>query len=189
MAKPFNIKLSPAELAKLVKLRSQTKDIKVWKRISTIIMSHQGLRAQTIAQTLGITQDTVTDHRRRWLQGGFFQLSDAPRSGRPPRANGRYIRELKRIVTQSPLKFGYYFTIWSAARLGAHLKRATGISLGTQRIRAILREQGFVYRRPKYTVRNKRNLQDYGVAKRRLQCLKKRPSSLCLPWNSGLRMK
>ena len=88
----------------------------------------------------------------------FFDPATAtvPRSGRPPRATKRYRAELRNALRKGPLRFGYVFTVWSIARLAAHLHRRTGIRFSTDWLRRLARAEGFVVARPKHTLKNKR---------------------------------
>jgi transposase len=72
-----------------------------------------------------------------------------------------------------PLSCGYVFTVWSVARLGAYLRRRTGIRVGATRLRRLLDGEGFVLGRPAHTLRNKRDEAEYDRARRRLERLKR----------------
>ncbi len=72
-----------------------------------------------------------------------------------------------------PLRCGYVFTVWSVARLGAYLRRQTGVRGGATRLRQLVRQEGFVVGRPAHTLRNKRDEAEYDRARRRLGRLKR----------------
>jgi hypothetical protein len=54
------------------------------------------------------------------------------------------------VVESELSRFGYDFTIWTAERLIAHMVKETGIKLSVGRFRIVMRQRGYVYRRPKY---------------------------------------
>ena len=106
---------------------------RVVKRAACLLRSAAGDRAKDIARVLGLSVDAVTDIRRRWRRRRMRSVQDRPRSGRPPRATAAYLRELRRAMRAmraGPLRCGYVFTVWSVKRLGAYLKRRTGVRLG-----------------------------------------------------------
>jgi transposase len=76
-------------------------------------------------------------------------------------------------VQTPPQQFGYGFSVWSVARLNAHLKKTTRMSFSDERVRRLLREEGFSFQRPKHTMKGKRDEAAYETAQRRLKRLKK----------------
>jgi transposase len=116
-------------------------------------------------------------------------MADGPRMGRPPNARGRYLKVLKEAVERGPHAYGYLFTVWSAARLAAHMKAKTRIGLSDKQLRVWLQRLGFVYRSPKHTLRSRQNRRHVHAAKLRLEALKKGLSRLLGDSSSGSRMK
>ncbi len=94
--------------------------MRVWKRVSVLLMS-----AQAIAQALGVSLDTISHIRRRWLQAGVAGLVDQPRPGRPPQANARYLRLLQQTVQTNPRRP----RLLELVGLAAYMKKRTGIGL------------------------------------------------------------
>jgi transposase len=140
-----------------------------------LLRSAAGERATDIARVTGLSVDAVTDIRRRWRRRRLRSVQDRPRSGRPPRVTAEYRRELRRAMRRGPLACGYVFTVWSVARLAAHLRRHTGIHLGATRLRQVVGREGFVVGRPAHTLRGKRDEGEYETARRRLGRLKRGP--------------
>lgn len=123
-------------------------------RATVILMSAEGTGAQAIARTLGIGLRTVRLTRRRWRLGGHEGLFDKPRSGRPPRADSKYLRLMRKVVCTDPRRLGYCFAHWTAPRLAAYLQEQTGVQLCDDWVRRLLKRQGFVWRKTKLTIRN-----------------------------------
>lgn len=167
------VRLKPWESRKLRQLRDHATSARVVKRAACLLRSAAGERATDIARVLGLSVDAVTDIRRRWRRRKLRALQDRPRSGRPPRVTAEYRRELRRAMRTGPLRCGYVFTVWSVARLGAHLEQRTGIRVGATRLRRLLDREGFVVGRPAHTLRNKRDAAEYDRARRRLGRLKR----------------
>jgi transposase len=142
-----------------------------------------------VAKVLGVCMDTVTDWKVRWARQGLKSLEDKPRSGRPPTVTAKYLRLLEEAVERGPRAYGYLFSVWSSGRLAAHLERKTKISLRGKRLRIYLRKLGFVYRRPKHTLKGRQNPQEVRAAENHLHALKKGLFVQEHDTNSGSRTK
>ena len=181
----LTVRLKPWESRKLRQLRDHATSARVVKRAACLLRSAAGERAGDIARVLGLSVDAVTDIRRRWRRRRMHSVQDRPRSGRPPRAGAAYLRELRRAMRAGPLRCGYVFTVWSVARLGAYLRRRTGVRLGATRLRLLLAGEGFVVGRPGHTLRGKRDEAEYQRARRRLARLKRGRCDRAVPTSCG----
>ena len=65
---------------------------------------------------------------------------------------------------------------WTIDRLRAHLAKETGIELSESRFRALLKREGFRYRRPKYDLSHLQDPEAKAQADELLEGLKKRSS-------------
>src|SRR5690349_18822627 len=81
-------------------------------------------------------------------------LQDAPRSGRPPRADDEYVRLLMQTAGSDPRKMGYAFSRWTAPRLATYLAQKTGVKLSVDRVQRLLRIHKFVWGKSKPTTSN-----------------------------------
>ncbi len=185
MRPPIKVVLSRQQCRALERCRDITKSRRVWSRSTGILMSAAGASASEVATALSVNLSTVTAWRHRWVEGKLFRLPDAPRAGRPPRAQTRYHRLLKEAVVRGPQAYGYVFTVWSIARLIEHMALKTGVRLGRTRLRQVLRSMGFVFRRPKHTLKSRQNRRKVAAGMRQLKALKKGLSGLARATNSG----
>lgn len=155
------------------------------RRAVCLLMSADGASNRAIGQATGLSSDGVTHIRRRWRQRGMAALVDRPRSGRPTKVTGAYRRQLRTALKAGPRAFGYLFTVWSVPRLNAHLKQVTGVSFSETRLRKLMHDAGFVFRRPKHTLKGKRNETAFRRAQRRLARLKRGPCATTPTTNCG----
>jgi hypothetical protein len=81
--------------------------------------------------------------------------------------------ELRRALRLGPLALGYVHTVWSLPRLNAHLKAVTGISFCKAWMQRLVTAEGYVYRRPKHTLKGRRDERAFRKAQRQLNRLKK----------------
>lgn len=175
-------KLTDKEWDAIDEFRFSTTDVTVFRNATVILMSGVGRSKASIAQELGCCPATVDNIRQRYRQWGLPGLAPRKSSGRVSRATPKYRAALRQAVQTPPQTLGYGFSVWSVARLNAHLKRQTGVRFGDDRLRAILREEGFSFQRPKHTMKGKRDEAQYEKARRQLRRLKKgRLRKLAIP--------
>ncbi len=93
---------------------------------------------------------------RRWLAafqtGGLAAVTDAPRSGRPRRADAAYLQALDAAVEAGPRALGQACDVWTSARLSAYLAETTGVRIVPGWLRVLLHRRGFARGRPKPSV-------------------------------------
>ena len=183
----LDVRINPWQRKRLIQLRDHAPSPRVSKRALCLLRSAAGERAATITRVTGLSPDAVSDIRRRWRRQGLRSLSDRSRTGRPPVVTEAYLRQLRRAMERGPRAFGYVFTVWSIARLRAHLRRLTGITISIDWLRRLTHKEGWNIGRPKHTLANKRNGREYEKARKRLETLKRgrckpmRPTSCGTP--------
>jgi transposase len=67
-------------------------------------------------------------------------LVDRPRSGRPPKVTCALEKHLNRLVDQDPLEHGSLYSQWSCRELATVLGRETGVQLGRESVRGMLKK-------------------------------------------------
>lgn len=143
-------------------------------RATAIQLLHQGMHPQTVADTLAVSLGSIYKWHARWREGGIDALANRPKSGAPPKADEAYWQRVEEVVEQEPHEFGYAFTIWTAERLIAHMAAETGIELSANRFQVVMRQRGYVYRRPKHDLKSLQDPKARAAAKAQLDELKKR---------------
>lgn len=168
--------VSDREWDALDRLRFSTTDKSIFRNATIILMSGTGRSKSSIASDLGCSVGTVDLVRKSYRQEGLAGLTPKKPTGRKPRATATYLAALKMALQTSPVELGYGFSVWSLARLNAHLKRQTGISFSDDQLGRIVHQQGFSFQRPKHTMRGKRDEVAYQKSATKLRKLKKKPS-------------
>jgi transposase len=125
---------------------------RVRERLEMVKAAALGYDSEAIAAWSGRSVRTV----RRWLgrfdAGGVAALADAPRAGRPVKADAAYLRALEAAVETAPPRLGLAFDVWTSDRLSAYLAGATGVRIAPGWLRALLARRDFVCGRPKHTL-------------------------------------
>jgi transposase len=127
---------------------------RVRERLEMVKASAFGCDVAWLARWTGRSPATV----RRWLAafraGGLAALADAPRAGRPAKADARYLAALEAAVDTPPRGLGLPIDGWPSARLGAYLAAQTGADLSPGWLRALLARRRFARGRPKHAMRH-----------------------------------
>jgi transposase len=170
--------LSNKEWDALDRLRFGTSDAAVFRNATIILMSAVGRSKASIAYDLGCSIGTVDIARQRYRQGGLEGLIPGKPSGRVSRATPEYRAALGKVIRTPPQDLGYGFSVWSLARLNAHLLKEIGIGFSEDQLGRIIKQEGFSFQRPKHTMKGKRDEEAFQKAARKLRALKKKPSTM-----------
>lgn len=145
----------------------------VRQRATAIHMLHQGQTPQEVGDLLAVSQSTVYGWHERWREDGLEGLANRPKSGRPKNADQAYCELLGKVVENDPSAYGYAFGVWTVDRLREHMRQQTGISLSNRRFRVLMKELGYVSRRPKHDVTTLQDANEVERGKQLLNWLKK----------------
>jgi len=147
--------ISAAERATVEQLlRQATLPPRVRERLEMVKARALGADLAGIARWSGRSVRRVRYWLEQFRRGGTAALSDAPRSGRPPRADAAYVRALEVAVSTPPRALGLGFDVWTAARVNTYLAEQTGVRLADGWVRALLNQRYFVTGRPKHTLKH-----------------------------------
>ena len=133
-------------------LRHRDLPPRVRERLEMVKAAALGQDLAAIAAWSGRTRRTIKRWLRRFAAGGAAAVADAPRPGRPPRADAAYRQALEQAVQTPPRDLGLPFDVWTSARLSAYLARTTGVRLAPGWLRVLLTQQDFACGRPKHTL-------------------------------------
>ena len=175
MPKQINFRLNDAELSTIEESLKRPENARVVKRATAIRMLHLGQKPEQISEVLSVSLPTIYEWFHRFRAEGEAGLDHHPKSGRPPTADGNYIKVLEKTLETEPSELGYDFTIWTIQRLNQHVSKVTGKQIVDERVRLILKAQGWVYRRPKEDLSAKQDKEARKWAEEFLDELKKEP--------------
>jgi transposase len=133
-------------------LRRRDLTPRVRERLEMVKAAALGQDVAGIARWSGRTPETVRHWLRRFRRDGIAALTDAPRPGRPPKADAPYLAALEDAVETAPRTLGLPFDVWTSGRLSAYLTETTGIRIAPGWLRVLLHRQRFACGRPKHTL-------------------------------------
>src|ERR671935_1522386 len=118
----------------------QTKEARVFRRAQAVREVVKGQRLQTVSDALSFTYSALRKWVYRFANQGVQGLVDRPRSGRPPKMTCELEQHLNRLVDEDPLQHGSIHSQWSCRELATVLARQTGVQLGRESVRGVLKK-------------------------------------------------
>ena len=131
----------PAEaLPTLDTFLHQTKEARIFRRAQAVRAVVKGQRLQTVSDALQFPYAALRKWVYRFAHQGTRGLVDRPRSERPPKVTCALEQYLNRLVDQDPLQHGSIHSQWSCRELAAVVARETGVQLGRESVRGVLKK-------------------------------------------------
>ena len=124
----------------LTTLLQQTKEARVFRRAQAVREVVAGSHVNAVSATFHFTNSALRKWVQRFAQHGPRGLLDRPRPGRPRKLTGALEQHLNRLVDQDPLQHGSLYSQWSCRELARVLAHQTGLSLGRESIRSVLKK-------------------------------------------------
>src|ERR671923_909248 len=118
----------------------QTKEARVFRRAQAVRNVVKGQRLQTVSDALPFTYSALRKWVHRFASQGLQGLVDRPRSGRPPKMTCELEKHLNRLVDEDPLQHGSIYSQWSCRELATVLAQQTGVQLGRESVRGVLKK-------------------------------------------------
>ena len=119
----------------------KTKEARIFRRAQAVREVVKGQRLQTASDTLHFTYSALRKWVYRFAHQGVPGLVDRPRSGRPPKVTCELEQHLNRLVDQDPLQHGARSSQWSCRELATVLAQQTGVELGRESVRCVLKKR------------------------------------------------
>ena len=119
----------------------QTKEARVFRRARAVRNVVQGPRLHTVSDALSFPSSALRTWVHRFASQGVQGLVDRPRSGRPPKMTCALEQPLNRLVAHAPLQHGAIHSQGSCRALATVLARETGVQLGRERVRGVLKKR------------------------------------------------
>lgn len=123
------------------------------RRALAVLALSRGERVEHVATMMAVSKQSVINWRDAWLRQGHPEsLNDRERPGRPRHWTEEREQLLEALLESSPAQFGYRALSWTSHLLSNHLGHASGWTPSDRSIRLVLKELGYVYKRPRYVL-------------------------------------
>jgi len=148
------LELSTEERALLQGIAVRTNHAKELRRAQALLWLNAGESVEAIAQRLGVGRRTVYYWVERVAGTEKSELSrrlaDAPRSGRPPTAQGIIDPLIDEVIEADPRELGYRSTVWTAPLLREYLSEYHQIDISQRSVSYALERLGIGWKRPRH---------------------------------------
>ena len=121
-------------------LFKQTKEARVFRRAQAVREVVAGHHINAVSEAFHLANSALRKWVQRFAQEGPQGLRDRPRSGRPPKLTCELEQHLNRLIDQDPLEHGSLHSQWSCRELATALARETGVHLGRESVRGVLKK-------------------------------------------------
>jgi transposase len=138
--RPLKSHFSNHALMTLATMLKQTKEARVFRRAQAVREVVAGHHVNTVSETFHLTNSALRKWVQRFAQEGPQGLLDRPRPGRPRKVTCALEQHLNRLVDQDPLQHGSLTSQWSCRELATVLAQHTGVQLGRESIRCVLKK-------------------------------------------------
>jgi transposase len=127
-------------LTTLETVLKQTKEARVFRRAQAVCEVVAGHHVNAVSALFHFTNSALRKWVQRFASQGPQGLLDRPRSGRPPKVTCELEKHLNRRIDQDPLQHGSLYSQWSCRELATVLAQQTGVQLGRESVRRVLKK-------------------------------------------------
>jgi transposase len=127
-------------LTTLESVLQQTKEVRVFRRAQAVREVVAGHHVKAVSALFRFTNSALRKWVQRFAQQGPQGLLDRPRPGRPRKITCALEQHLNRLVDQDPLQHGASSSQWSCRELATVFARETGVQLGRESVRGVLKK-------------------------------------------------
>jgi len=139
--RPLKSHFSVQALTILDTMLKQTKEARVFRRAQAVRAVVAGHHISTVSPPFHLANSALRKWGQRFAQEGPQGLRDRARSGRPPKITCELEQHRNRLIDQAPLQHGAVSSQWSCRALATILARETGVHLGRESVRGVLKKK------------------------------------------------
>lgn len=147
------MKLAAGKRRRLRNQLRHTSDARQFRRLLAVLECDRGEPVSSIAELLGVSRQSVYNWiDRACRHDDLGDLLDAPRTGRPAKADETFDTLLGVLLTLPPQRFGYHAHCWTVPLLQDQLKKNMGEEYSVSTVRRSLQRLNYVWKRPRYVL-------------------------------------
>jgi transposase len=156
MTAPITLpRLDTETLTELRQRYEETSNVESRTRYQMLLLAQQEYNVPQIARIVLRSEDTVARVLKRFLAGGLDAVPRHTPPGRERRVTAAWEAELLRVIELDPHEVGQETANWTTELLAHYLGKHTGIQVTEETVRVYLHANGYVCKRPTWTLRRK----------------------------------
>jgi len=140
------------QIAKLKKMLSEceyTNNLRLWKRIQSILLYLKKKTPEEIIKTLNVGQMSVYRWINHYNESGIEGLLEGEHTGRIPQLNQEQLLQLGDIIDSGPVAYGFESGVWNSKIIREVIKQEFGVIYHDGHVRKILYKLGFSVQVPR----------------------------------------
>lgn len=118
-------------------------------RLHALLLVAQGLTCPEVARLLGDGVRSVEYWVHRYERDGLAGLAEGERSGRPSRLDEKQLKEINRVLRNTPRDAGMQVNLWDGKTLSAWIEKTYDLHLGVRQCQRLFRQLDFRLRKPR----------------------------------------
>ena len=159
---------------KMLNRAQNSGDIRMVKRILTILAVADGIPYSVIAANLQVSEESIRLWVNALLLKGVGGLKSKKVPGRPAKLTKTQRKQLDKLITEGPDKAGFPGACWRSPMIQALIFERFGVTYSVHYISQLLKNMGFSYQKAKFVA-------DHKDAEKRQEWLEKKwPEILAL---------
>jgi transposase len=108
------------------------------RRLKAAKLFTKGKSQSEVARKFGVTREASRQWYNQWKKYGYKGLISKGKSGPKPRLTPAKLKKVETALLKGPASFGYTTNVWTLKRIGAIIKKVTGVSYGITQVWRIL---------------------------------------------------
>ena len=122
-------------------------DVRMVKRITTILLLNNGVDDAVIISVLQVSQEAIRLWTIAFLSTGPEALKSKKSPGRKPKLTKTQKKELKQMIVTGPQQAGYLSACWRSPMIQDLIYRKFGVFYAVHYIAALLKNMGFTFQK------------------------------------------
>jgi transposase len=190
MAKPtlFVPALKAKERKRIENHLRRAREKRYADRLRAVLWSEQRQSVSAIAQLLRKHPTTVLLWLKDYLRFGLRGLALGKSTGAPRKVDPDAETCLQEALSHNPRDMGYRFNRWTLGALAEHVRHETHVCVHPFTISRAIRRLGYVYVRPKYSLRHRQKRAAVRQARRERDAALKKAAAIQTATSSFSRM-
>lgn len=150
MSKIHFFKETVNRLGKYLQKAFSRGDLRLVKRITALLWLTEGKTPAQVAETLGVTVQTIYNWFKAFLHKKFDSLVYGKSPGRKPKLTKTQKETLKEKVKAGPIACGYHTACWSALLIQSLIQKEFGVLYNRNYVCELLHNLGFSFQKAKF---------------------------------------